>query len=370
MKKRNTIFWSSIAVLSFMLFEGCASVPVARASFTMPPQKIAAKDLRKVSKLRIKVTATVTENGIAKEAPRLANYLKGRISSRLCQEGYYRIVDELWGDTDGVVKAYKIASVGDSAHGYPAFTTDSIADAAVLNVDFQAQIHGSMLSQEKEIELKTIPYIRKDKRAGDLVIPFSIPDVKNITISKIMMPENIYKSQGICKLVASISTAEGDIIYKSDELNGKWEEQGHVSKATDTEFAARMCIPIVETLIGDISPVKVSRELPVNDKGDKRSAMLLRANAFADAIVRLEACVNAAKPDKSKLNANYENLGIAYEVIGEFDLAQSCYEKANCQSGLKRIDELKKAKKANKKVKKVNEGFKADKANGGFNLNN
>jgi len=83
--------------------------------------------------------------------------------------------------------------------------------------------------------------------------------------------------------------------------------------------------------------------LAVNDSGNGRAVTLLSACAFVDAIDAIEGL-----PEDRRESADYENLGIAYEAIGELSQAQHAYAKAveldsdngNAAKRMGRIEEI------------------------------
>ena len=103
----------------------------------------------------------------------------------------------------------------------------------------------------------------------------------------------------------------------------KTSETSHGSVPTNAEIIAKMILPAIEEITKDISPHKENRVLQINTKGSEKAVLLLRSLALTEAIRSLDEL----KDDKS--SADYENLGVAYEAIGEYLDTQNAFQKAS-----------------------------------------
>lgn len=391
MKINNSFIVFAIMGGFALFWASCKSIKVT-ASFTMPPQSIAAENLSKINTLRIVIDAKCISDGQEQDNTFISGILRERLTERLYQEGYYNISDIIWGDINGVQKAFENADVAKSGHGYSNFYTDSHDKTATMMLTFDGNISSAKKRGERTFTLREIPYRQFTDKNG---VPQSVPDYKEVpakdwrgnvikdangNVIYIKIPI-VYETQvaaqydfleyaATCTVHAVITDADGNQVYERTFTANCGEKD--ISRPTDAEIIARMFSDegVVGALVSDISPVKVSRELVVNKKGDEKAVMLLKANAYSEALANLEELVKNAGKDEKKDKANYENLGITYEILGDINSAEYAYQKADCQSGLKRIAELKAAQKDNKAAKKQQDAFRADKKNNGFNLNN
>ena len=72
--------------------------------------------------------------------------------------------------------------------------------------------------------------------------------------------------------------------------------------------------PAVNGIVADISPYKESRELVAIEGGDERVVYLLNAKAFLEVVTVVEKLDVTGKANF----ADFENLGIAQEAMGDF----------------------------------------------------
>ena len=353
--RKNFIYLIASLGLCALFLTGCATVEQPIASFTMPPQAITANDLAKVNTLKIVVNSKVESTNPTKDSTCAAGILREKVAGHLYQGGYYRVMDVIWGDVNGANKAYDVANVAKSAHGYTNFVTEGNDQAAVLTIDFTASIQSKIVRKMVKKKLQTIPY--RMKKAKENEAPRSEADMDNATEREVESPVDILIGNAQGTLSFSIVTADGTNVY-SRHFPLETKFGGEISCPTDAEVIALLIDSAVKEFGADCSPTKVSRKLVVNEKGDEKAVLLLNANAYSDAIARLESL-----PAKKVTAADYENLGIAFEVLGDIPKAEANYEKAKCSSGLKRIAMLKQAKEDTKKMKTVSKdtGFKADK---------
>ena len=102
--------------------------------------------------------------------------------------------------------------------------------------------------------------------------------------------------------------------------------------------------------MADISPYKESRELVAIEGGDERVVFLLNAKAFQEVVLVVEKLEVTGKANF----ADFENLGIAFEAMGDFFSAKNAYAKASkfnpesqtAKDGLNRVQNALAGKKA------------------------
>ena len=392
---RSFVVYAAMGGLA-LLVTSCETTKVT-ASFTMPPQAIAAENLSKINTLKIVIDAKCMTDGQRQDSTFISGILRERLAEKLYQKGYYNVSDVIWGDMKGAQKAFDNAAVAKSGHGYARFLTDSHDKVATMKLSFEGNIRSARKRGEKSFTLQEIPYRQYTDKNG---VPQSEPDYKRepakdfngnvrrdeagnviyvkvpiVYESTVTAPYDYLEYAADCTIHAVITDADGNPVYDRTfkaSCSDSGDINKHISRPTDAEIVARMFSDdsVVGALVADISPVKVNRDLVVNEKGDAKAVMLLKANAYSEAFARLEELVEKAEKDGKKDKANYENLGIVYEILGDISGAEYAYQKADCKAGLKRIAKLKEAKKANKGAKSMRDAFKADKKDNGFNLNN
>ena len=79
----------------------------------------------------------------------------------------------------------------------------------------------------------------------------------------------------------------------------------------------------IAAIVKDLSPYKESKEVMINKDGNKRGFYLLKALAFSEAAATFENI-----DEKKRTFADWENLGVTYEVLGAYEDAQKCFETA------------------------------------------
>jgi len=358
MKNILTIACGAFAFALVLFSSGCATPVVCSAEFTKPARRIPSEDLAKVNTLKILIDSKFGSNIPSLAGGQDASFATGVIQENvvasLYKEGYYRVTDVIWGDVNGVNKAYKNAHVEGSAHGYPSFFTDSFQQAALLKISFNANVTATEKTQEETFKLTRMPY---EVKTDDKGVPSSRPKPEQASTHVETAPHDVLQIEGKGTISFELTDAEGNLVYQNTfPLAYNSENDG--SCPTNAKIVENMTAGAIQTFVADISPVKVHNKVPVNMNGNKEAILLLGAGAYSEAI----ECLEKLPADKIK-PADYENLGIAFEVIGNMLDAKTNYEKANCSAGLARIAEMKAAKKDLKKAEKTNEGtsFKADK---------
>ena len=122
------------------------------------------------------------------------------------------------------------------------------------------------------------------------------------------------------------------------------------AKPSQLKALAAAVSPAIDGIIADISPYKESRELVAIEGGDERVVHLLNAKAFSEVVSVVEKLEVTGKANF----ADFENLGIAFEAMGEFFSAKDAYakaikanpESATAKAGAKRIGDALSGKKA------------------------
>lgn len=322
MKKTNRFLQIAGASASVLLIAGCATEKIT-AEYVMPPAVI--KDIKAVDTLEIVPTTTLTGNAITGNDTTYANgALVQRIASRLCQEGYYRTTDIVWGNIDGVAQMGNAIAKKKSQHGYARYTTESDFKRAQLSVTLNAKIDSHIVKKNMAYTLTDMPY--KEKKVGK--VPTGVPDPTRARVQKVTRQVDVFSITGAGNLTVKLTDKNGKVVYEKQfpKLSYHFEtsDKDHNSLPAKAAVVAEMIVPAIDEIVADLSPHKEQRDLVVNEDGDEKAVLLLKAQAFSETIKRLDDVLNG----EDKNAADYENRGLAYEIIGDYAAAKGDFEEA------------------------------------------
>ena len=395
---------SALAVAVFIT--GCAKYT---AIYTYPPKAVNVENLSDISPLKIQVSGdfsgNVKVNKLAAET-----LVAQQISARLYQGGAFKTTDAIWGTYDGGPRVENVLNKYSSLHGYARYVSDEV-QCAVLDIKVKANMNSKAFKNKRIYKLSDVPYTtKKDKKgvpysvpnykaaryrnveveydaiatAGKGIIEATLTDKNGNVVYKKTFPleykpeinkgeekreakkdkpeekpsnslwgalkdagKEIGKAamdavedvaQEIVQDVAAIASGKGEI---KEDLGRKRDDTGpHEAPMTANAFLERMIVQAVEELIADVSPHQETQEIKIQS-GCDMGTLLMKAQAFSEAANYLE---NYGKMKA----ADYENLGLAYEILGDYTFALEAYKKGNCSSRIKELDALK-ARMAGKK---------------------
>jgi hypothetical protein len=309
--------------LSLLFFVGCAT-PTLHVSYLVPPEKIV--DINSIDVIKVNASTKLAGNvfnGSYNEAY-VNGLISSRINARLTQTGYFKTIDSVWGDVDGVSSLSKIIESKNHAHGYSNFTTDSEIKAAKLNIKIEADVKKSKYRKTSTYYLYTTPYIKEyaDKK------PISKPDEENQQKRIVEYTGEVEELSGSANVFVEVIDKNGIKVYEREFNDVKYNRAvGMVlqeSLPTGLNAVGEMVLPVIEEVIKDIAPHIEIKQPILNEDGDERAILLLRAQAFSEAIELLE---NPDLFEKFEIG-DYENLALAYEVIGDLFSAKYNFEKA------------------------------------------
>jgi len=318
MEKINRVLQLVGASASILIIVGCATEETITAEYVMPPAMV--KDIKAIDTLSI-ITNTKLSGNAAKESD--TTYANGclqqSVAARFTEEGFYRSTDIVWGNVDGVSKMSDIIGKKESQHGYARFTTDSEFKRANLELTLDVKIDSETVKKNVAFTLKNVPYT--EKKAGS--VPIGAPGTPSIKTATGQF--DVFAITGTGTLTAMLTDKSGKVVYQKTfpDLKYSYEtnEKIHSSLPTNAAVVAKMIIPAVEMMVADLSPHKEKRKLTVNEDGNIKAVVLLKAQAFTEAISTLD-------DSEKKTYADYENLGLAYEIIGEYSAANEAFEEA------------------------------------------
>ncbi len=342
-----------LGVITLIILTGCAT-PDNRlqVDYLMPPREIA--DLSSISPLSIAAKITLTGNAVSEYDLKSAqNDLCGRIAAQLNDEGFCKTVDVLWGDSSGVDGLQQLMKQKKFPHGYDLYSASEI-ESARLEVFLEADIKKHKKKTEREAELTYLPY-KRDKSD----IPSSSPNYERARVKKQQVEITVYTVDATGKLQAVLYDKSGKIAYQKEFNSLTYHEQYGYEKIAaipvNSAIIAKMIMPAIDQIIADISPHTESREIEINEDGNKKTVLLLKAHAYTEAIKLLDEIISEGDP---KI-ADVSNMAIALEVIGEYQAASDFWQqgleidKSNevAQLGMQRVEQIINAKKELQKQK-------------------
>lgn len=360
---------------------GCQTPPI-EADYVLPARKVA--DVSKVDVVTIKVDANVDGNMAGNKAMNEA-LVRQMLSARLYQGGYYQVMDDLWGAKDGPDKMAAILSKAiDAGHGYASYAVgEMIPDSercpncglpcakckglhkglkakAELEVKIDLTLDTNEVVDEKEVVLATTPYVPGKVKEG--MPPTSVPNVAAIRKSKQKVQTKAFKTVAkgtvtarfngiggekapvkyantfalpICKVETKVvnekpksalggfaDAAKSGIV--SAAVAEKGDDLASLGRPSQLAALAEALSPAIAEIVADISPYKETRKLVPIKGGDERVVTLLDAKAFKEAVEFVTEFVRSG----NAVAADVENMGLALEAMGKFELAKKAYKKA------------------------------------------
>ena len=358
MKKINKSVQAAGAAAVIILAAGCAET--ITAEYVMPPK--AVSDIKAIDTMQIITDVKVTDNSQQTgDSTYLTGALNQRVAARFCQEGFFRTTDFVWGNPAGADQMAGVVLNPGNRHGYARHTTDPVAKRAKLYLTLDVNINSIRRKINKTYMLKDIPYktvmvkLGKDKNKREIRRPTGVPDPARATVKKVIFPIDSFVITATGNLSVKLVNKNGATVY-SKEFNGLATTHAagndkHVSLPTKSAVIMEMLVPAVETIIADLSPHKETITLEINKGGDEKGFLLMKAQAFTEVIRTLDEL-------EKKSYADFENLGVAYEIIGDYNAALDSYENAIkikpgakiAKAGIRRIANILSAKAALRKM--------------------
>lgn len=348
MKRISKMGFHSLTVGLTLLIVGCATEKIT-VDYIMPAK--AVTDIQKVNVAAIKVKANVTGN-LAGDNKRNAGLVKQLLAMRLYKEGYYQVTDDIWANPKTASDLEKLLKDKDAGHGYASLgAMGQGKEKVVIEVTLDLALDTKAVKREMSFTLKTVPYTEtKDKNN----IPTSKPDPQGVTKEKVKKNVTVYEVVAKGKLTARFTGVDGAACPQKYEntfqIQMPESDRFDVVKPTQLKALAAAVTPAVNGIVSDISPYKESRELVAIEGGDERVVYLLNAKAFPEVVTVVEKLDITKKANF----ADFENLGIAHEAMGDLFSARDAYKRAcklnnesqSAKEGLTRVQDALSGKKA------------------------
>ena len=365
MKKMNKSVQAAGAAAVIILAAGCAAETIT-AEYVMPPN--AVSDIKAIDTMELIANVKLSDNSAqAGDQSYVVGALNQRVASRFCQEGFFRTTDFVWGNPEGASKMSEIILEKGNMHGYARHTTESVSKRAKLYLTLNANVRTGKTTKNETFIVKDVPFVKT--MVGKM--PVGRPDPARTRVNKVVMPVESYTIAAKGSLAVKLVNKNGATVYTKDfkDLQYSFEigMSKHASLPTKSAVIMEMLVPAIETIISDLSPHKEKRALVINEDGNEKACLLLKAQAFTEAITALESILEDDKNEK-KNSADYENLGLAYEIIGDYTSAKGCFDNALkidseskiAKDGIQRVENILSAKAALRKMdaKKTDTSYK------------
>ncbi|MBQ2628519.1 MAG: hypothetical protein IJG13_02470 [Kiritimatiellae bacterium] len=332
-----------------VLLAGCAAEKIT-VDYVMPARAVA--DVSKVNVAAIKVKANVTGN-LAGDNKLNAGLVKQLLAMRLYKEGFYQVTDDIWADPNTASALEAVIQAKDAGHGYATLgAMGQGTEKVVIAVTLDLALDSKPVKKVMPFTLSTIPYKQKEVKKGE--VPSSTPDMKAAVV------ENVKKEVTVYEVVAKGTLKAKFVGANGKEAPQKYENSFAITMPEADRFGtaqpsqlkalAAAVTPAVNEVVADISPYRESRELVAIEGGDKRVVHLLNAKAFPEVVTVVEKLEVIERANYADL----ENLGIAFEAMGEFFSAKEAFARAakanpeslTAKAGVKRIEDALAGKKA------------------------
>ena len=299
---------------------GCGTEKIT-VDYVMPAK--AVTDVSKVNIAAIKVKANVTGN-LAGDNKQNAGLVKQLLAMRLYKEGYYQVTDDIWATPEGASELEQVFKNKVAGHGYASLAATG-KERVVIDVTLDLALDCKPVKKELPFTLTTVPYKAKTVDG----VPTSAPDAKATVTEKVKKEVTVYEVVAKGTLKAKFVGANGkDSPQKYEntfQIAMPKADSFDSAKPSQMKALAAAVTPAVNGIVADICPYKESRELVAIEGGDERVVFLLNAKAFQEVVLVVEKLEVAGKAKFADL----ENLGIAFEAMGDFFSAKDAYAKAS-----------------------------------------
>ena len=329
MNKTSKFVAHGLMVAVAVMLAGCASEKIM-VDYVMPAKAIA--NVKAVNKVTIKSKAKVTGN-LAGDKKLNAGLVKQLLAMRLYKEGFYEVVDDISGDSDGASKLEAMLQEKDVGHGYAAIIAGNQSDAnADIALDLEMSLESKPVQKEIPFTLTTFNYVEDKETEKKTGVPASKIDPKATVVEKVTKQVTVYEIVAKGKLKAMLNGRKDPISY-SREFEIKVPETDRFDSAQPSQLKALAAAvtPAINSFVADISPYKETRALEAIKGGDERVVHLLNAKAFPEVVEVVEKLEVTGRANF----ADYENKGIAFEAMGDFFGARDAFDaavKANPES--------------------------------------
>ena len=331
MDRRKFFVYGISAVAITLAITGCHT-PTITADYTMPPQGVS--DIKGIDTMEIVVNAKMQNS---EDAAIAKGIICEKIAAGFSNEGFFRTTDLIWGNPAGATKMHSVLQEKKSKHGYARIVTDPVTPRARMEITFKADVHTSEKPLVVDTKLKKVYYETKyrtqkiswgkgeNKQTEKIRVPYSVParTVKSIAKTDVIQ----YNISAIGSMNVKVTDKTGKTVYQKSfkplRALGKCDHDSLKALPGKASLISQMSEEVVASIVKDLSPYKESKCVKINKDGDKRGFLLLSALAFSEAYDVFQKI-----DEKERTFADWENLGVICEALGDYEEAKRCFEAA------------------------------------------
>lgn len=349
--KMAKIGLSGLAVGMGLFIAGCKLDPF-QTEFVMPSNKIS--EVSKVNVVSLKIKTNVRGNRAGSKEMNEA-LIRQLISSRLYQNGYYRVVDDFWGGEGAPDKiAAVLANANEAGHLYASYSSGgavpaskicpqcgticpehrlTLADVSMkvkaeLEIVCDLELGVTEADEMQAVTLNTTTYkIVQPKKPN---MPPEAHPVQGPSVTK-QVPVHTFRSAGKGTITARLNGVHGEKCpvnysntFQVSLSDAKLPYNACLSNPSQLKLLTALVSPAVDQLLADISPHKEKAMVQPAKGGAEDVVTLLYAQAFDEVI----AYVGELDRTHEAKAADYVNMGHALAVKGQFSKALKIYRKA------------------------------------------
>ena len=334
---RKNIFVCGVSAVAILLtIAGCQTPPTITADCIMPPRAIS--DIKGIDTMEIVVNVSMPGNKDAEDESIAKGIICETLAAGFTKEGFYRTTDFVWGEPQGAAKMFSEVSAQKSRHGYARFATDPVRPRAKMELNFNMQVESGENDLDVETGLSTVyyktKYMTREIRWGrdpnrqnkeKIQIPYSVPDrkVKSVAYSKVKQ----FWISAIGSVDVKLTDKNGKVVYQQSFSNlratSKCDHKSLNAPLSKASLFSQIAQSAASIIVKDVSPYRESKVIKINKDGDERGFLLLNALAFSEAFDVFENI-----KEEERTFADWENLGVICEALGDYENAKKCFETA------------------------------------------
>ena len=286
-----------ILVLSLIMFSNCAPQREIYAKYSLPPNSVLdfapLRNLH-IQSLNVRIRGNYRPLG---QQSVFESYLRDRLAALIYKEHFYKMSDVIYRNYDG---EKQLQSLLKGQHGYDLIHSHKPGSAKIY-IKTAITINRTRGTDMVKTTLITLPYKTIYKNEHGNRVPYSKPNYAGQTVKTVSTRVPYEEVSANASLTISIKDKNGRLKYSRSFKNLKFKKKvgggGDISAPpTALEVAGELFNSPLETIVADISPHREPRLLEVNENGDKSAVVLMKATAFSEAAMKLDAVI--AKNEK------------------------------------------------------------------------
>lgn len=309
-------------LLSALYLSGCTTTDRVEVTYLEAPKAI--KNIQGISKIKINTKVKLSGGSVSpKDSYFIKEDITHRLASKLHEEGFYETIDVICGDSTGPQKLQKLMVNKGYPHGYGTYHTAPCAKCARMEIALIVNFDQKEKMEEEKFTLYRTPYKRTDE---DDEVPDSEPDTDQKSKSEKKITYSVHQLSAEGSMNVVFYTKENKKVYERnfDNITQTFKQDvSHIgSLPVSSCLVSQMFMPCLKAIIKDISPHTINQTVNLNPDGNKQAVLLMRANAFTEAIEILDKSMENGK----EAAADLENMALCLEVIGDPHFALSLWQ--------------------------------------------